>query len=938
MNEIQYLGEHLWVGKIGHLAIILGFIASLFSAFTYYKSVQTRNIETDSSQSWKLLGKIGWLIHGICVITLFSVILYAMSQFMYEYQYVQAHVSDDLPMKYILSAFWEGQEGSFMLWMIWHVILGMVIFFRGGKWEAPVLSVVALIDAVIFTMLLGVYIGFGDSLIKIGANPTLLLRDVLELPLFLNADYTSLIQGNGLNPLLQNYWMTIHPPVLFLGFASTAFPFAFAIAGLWTGQHKKWMKPAMRWALFSGGALGTGILMGGLWAYEALSFGGYWAWDPVENASLVPWMLLIAGIHTHLIASKTGYAIKSTYLFYILTFVFILYSTFLTRSGVLGDTSVHAFTEMGLEWQLVLFVALFLLLGLVLYFYRARSIPSPKDEEKIQSREFWMFIGSLVLMFGGFLIISSTSLPVFNKIVSFFDEDYVGRVIKDPEPHYNKFQLWIAVFVSIIASVAIFLRYGKKQRQISKTLTHIGVVALISVIITYLLSLWLSYGGAWQYVTFTFCGVFAMVANIDYLFTQAKGNIKMAASAVSHFGFGAMMVGIISSGLNESHISVNNFVFGDTMDDETRKKSIVLIKGEPLYSEGHFITWEADTLIDNMRVYDINFKKIDKDRKVLEEFTLHPNIFYANDFSKVSAFNPDTKHRWYEDIFTCILTLPPPMMSQEQLKEMEDTLVYTTYYASTGDTIRGIENDIVIKGVNYQPKHPDYDPNENDFGVAIDLSFVNKETKKDSTIETALGLRGPLVYKYPEKIETFGVRVRPADTLMNMIFPLETDLVYREYSIPQKGKINIDGTAIELVSLNNKPNKSSYTPEEGDIAIEARLRITKDGESYPATPLYVIRGNMPMSIKDYVPETGTHVRFSNIDPVAEKFTFKIAQQDNIPSTIAIEVAEGVMRSDFLLLEAKIFPGIRLFWLGTIMMMLGLLFAWLVRYFTKKSKS
>ena len=128
----------------------------------------------------------------------------------------------------------------------------------------------------------------------------------MDAPIFAKADYATVIKGQGLNPLLQNYWMTIHPPTLFLGFASTAVPFCYAVAGLWTGKHKEWLKPVLPWALFSGAILGTGILMGGAWAYEALSFGGYWAWDPVENMSLVPWLILIAGIHTNLISKNTG--------------------------------------------------------------------------------------------------------------------------------------------------------------------------------------------------------------------------------------------------------------------------------------------------------------------------------------------------------------------------------------------------------------------------------------------------------------------------------------------------------------------------------------------------------------------------------------------------------------------------------------------------------
>ena len=192
------------------------------------------------------------------------------------------------------------------------------------------------------------------------------------------------------------------------------------------------MKPVFPWALFSGAILGTGILMGGAWAYEALSFGGYWAWDPVENMSLVPWIILIAGIHGNLIARSTGYSIKSTYLFYLLTFVFIVYSTFLTRSGILGDTSVHAFTEMGLETQLILFLGFFTLGSLLLYFIKLRQIPAPEKEESSGSKEFWIFIGSLVLIFSAVLITVSTSLPVYNKIRQIFDPNFIGRVITDP--------------------------------------------------------------------------------------------------------------------------------------------------------------------------------------------------------------------------------------------------------------------------------------------------------------------------------------------------------------------------------------------------------------------------------------------------------------------------------------------------------------------------
>ncbi|MFM8485259.1 MAG: cytochrome c biogenesis protein CcsA, partial [Bacteroidota bacterium] len=229
--------------------------------------------------------------------TVFSIIgllFYILVGKMYEYNYAWANVSDDLPVQYVFSAFWKEQQGSFLLWSFWHIILSAIVIVRGGKWEAPVLTVVALTEAVIGSMLLGLYFGH----FRLGASPFDLLRDTMSAPIFQQADYLTKISGQGLNPLLQNYWMTIHPPTLFLGFASTVFPFAYAASGLWYREHKAWLKPALGWSLFSAGILGLGILMGGAWAYEALSFAGYWAWDPVENASLVPWLTMVAGIHT----------------------------------------------------------------------------------------------------------------------------------------------------------------------------------------------------------------------------------------------------------------------------------------------------------------------------------------------------------------------------------------------------------------------------------------------------------------------------------------------------------------------------------------------------------------------------------------------------------------------------------------------------------------
>ena len=378
-DQIQYVGEHLWPGRIGQPAVFLAFCSALLSALAFYFATQKRADEPLAT-SWRRLGRIAFGIHGASVLTIIGCIFFVMINNYYEYQYVQAHVNDDLDFRYIFSAFWEGQEGSFLLWMFWHVILGGLLILSARQWEAPVLAILSSVQVVIGSMLLGIYLGFGEEAYRIGSNPMLLLRDTMNLPLFANAEYVSLLEGTGLNPLLQNWWMTVHPPTLFLGFASTVVPFSFAMAGLWVRDHRGWLRPVLPWALFSGAILGTGILMGGAWAYEALSFGGYWAWDPVENMSLVPWIALVAGIHTTLIARTTDHSIRASYIFYALSFLLIIYSTFLTRSGVLGETSVHAFTEMGLEWQLVSFIFIYLLLSTYLFFSRLKGIPVAAQE------------------------------------------------------------------------------------------------------------------------------------------------------------------------------------------------------------------------------------------------------------------------------------------------------------------------------------------------------------------------------------------------------------------------------------------------------------------------------------------------------------------------------------------------------------------------------
>ena len=357
--EIEYIGEHLWPGMAGNIFLAFSFAGALLATISFYQAAKK-----DAEPGWEQLGKLAFNVHSVSVVGIIATMFFLLTSHYFEYNYVWQHSNTIMPMRYILACFWEGQEGSFLLWTLWIVVLAQIFMRSAKSWLNSNMTVISSVQVFLASMLLGVYVlGF-----KIGSNPFILLRehpDMISLPFTKVADYASKIDGKGLNPLLQNYWMIIHPPTLFLGFASTLIPFSYAISGFWKGRFNEWQKPALPWAYFGVMVLGTGILMGGIWAYEALSFGGFWAWDPVENASLVPWITLVGAAHLMLLTKVKVPPIKLSYVLVTITFIYVLYSTYLTRSGVLGDTSVHAFTSLGISLQLQIFLAFFIIISIV---------------------------------------------------------------------------------------------------------------------------------------------------------------------------------------------------------------------------------------------------------------------------------------------------------------------------------------------------------------------------------------------------------------------------------------------------------------------------------------------------------------------------------------------------------------------------------------------
>ena len=582
---------HYLIGNLGHLSVITAFVSALLSSFAYWKATTLAEIEKKTS--WLENGRFAFYVHVTSVLAVVACLFVIIYSHYFEYHYAYSHSSLHLPAQYMLSCFWEGQEGSFLLWMFWHAVIGIVLIKTQKTWEAPTMVVFTLVQAFLGSMILGVVIPGID--LKLGSSPFILLRDAMDDPIFkIQPDFIPK-DGNGLNALLQNYWMVIHPPTLFLGFALTLPPFAFCIAGLWQKRYVEWVKPALPWSLLGGGILGLGILMGGIWAYETLNFGGYWNWDPVENAVYVPWLILIASIHTMITYKNSGTALKSSIVLVIAVFVLLLYSTFLARSGILGDASVHSFTDLGLSGQLLIYLLFFMLVAIALAIVRWKEIPSSEKEVSTYSREFWIFLGAVTLCLMGFQVLLPTSIPVYNKIISMFGGTSNLAPPADQVGFYSKFQLWFGVAVAFISGTGQFFWWKKidKEKLKAELLTPILITLLIFALIIAVAKVYNI-----PYLILTLAGVYLIVSNLKVLFALVKLNPKLSGGAVAHIGIGMMLIGVMFSAGYSRVVSLNQngmLILKDA-PTEFNRDNLLLFINEPRSMAGYDIEYRGERL------------------------------------------------------------------------------------------------------------------------------------------------------------------------------------------------------------------------------------------------------------------------------------------------------------------------------------------------------
>ncbi len=1021
-------------GYIGEGFAALAFASAIVAMVSFFWADASDGKE---KTAWGKLGIYAMLGHIFSIFGVIGTIFYLIYTHQYQYQYVWEHSSNELPVYYIISCFWEGQEGSFLLWCFWHCVLSFFVMRTQYAYRYTVLAIMASVEIILSSMILGIFIpeslvskfyllmtllpmgyfswrlmknpqlsgtvgvfslasiflggffllmyakgnlGFGEfwswqtaitsidgiaftlyilfwliytlsltvymdavkkqgnffiwdifaallliiigavaiwfeqDIWKVGSTPFLSLKDAFPNNEAYQIDPEFVPQnGSGLNPLLQNYWMVIHPPTLFLGFSSTLIPFAFVLAALIRGNYTSWIRYTLPWTTFSVMILGTGIIMGGYWAYETLNFGGYWNWDPVENGSLVPWLCGVAAIHGMLIYQKSKQYLRLAMILIVSTFLLVLYATFLTRSGILGDGSVHAFTDLGLAGQLLILILVYLVKVIVLFAFRWKDIPHKNEELNLNSAEFFLFLGILVLLFSSTQIILSTSLPVFNEIF--------GTQLAPPvkvQLYYYKWNVWFAIGFGVLSGIAQFFWFKlKKGKSISDALFR---PFLLTTILGAGIIFWIKWrfdqfaydefyrdwveigelaggitriGNYLQYIVFSladelllFSSLFVILANGDILISMLRtstNRLKVMGGTLAHMGFGLMLLGILFSSGYEEVVSKNITPAElEAFPEKERVDNIPLLKNRPRNIEGYQLIYkgkrEALKPIKELEIIEQNevaFKLKFKDARGDVYGMVLPNqLFRRKDSSDISHLAP----------------VVDKSQGKPDQEIVEIDLEYTRDFLN--DNLETIKPQQINKRTLYE------------------VEFISTKDSADSfTVFPEAELNGQEgIIAHPSRKIYLGYDIYTHVSSTPAPDEDEPEYKYYDANLQMGEKFNVGNVELFIARIEDLSNNEELN--EYQVAAAANILAISRGDTFFARPIYVIdKQNKPGMIEDKIDELHLALAFVGVDPEQGVIRIQVQQQVNA-------------QQDYIVIKAIRKPLINLLWLGTFLLTFG----------------
>ena len=416
------------IADFGTITLMAAFAVCVYGTVVPHLGVRSNN--------WNLIrsAQNASILSFLLIAIASAALLQALVLSDFSLRYVWEHSSTDMPLFYKVSSFWGGLEGSLLFWVLVQSFFSMIVAFRYQYSNREIIPyVIATLNAILAFLLL----------LLIGWSNPLDLQGVIPL------------EGRGLNPLLQHPAMAIHPPSLYLGFIGFSVPFAFAMGGLILGKmDNEWVLTTRRWTLTAWYFLSAGLILGGQWAYEELGWGGFWAWDPVENAALMPWLTGTAFLHSVMIQEKRNMLKIWNVVLIILTFGLTIVGTFLTRSGIIN--SVHAFTQSEIGPAFLIFLAFILVIGFALLFKRIQMLESEHKIESVLCREN-AFLAQNVLLVGiAFTVLLGTTFPLLAEAVR-------GTKLSIQAPFFNTIIAPMGYLLLLLMGVGTLIAWRKSS-------------------------------------------------------------------------------------------------------------------------------------------------------------------------------------------------------------------------------------------------------------------------------------------------------------------------------------------------------------------------------------------------------------------------------------------------------------------------------------------
>jgi len=451
------------IADIGNLALMVAFAFGLYAVLSSLLGAwrdDTRIIESGQ----RAVG----VVFAMVSVSMVAILILLLSD-NFHFTYVASESNHDLPWFYKVGALWAGQAGSLLLWT-WCVSAYSVAAVLTQKDKhnrlLPYATAVMMITTVFFLWMNNFSSNPFTELYAVGDTSGL-------------SQSWAPVDGNGLNPLLQNYWMVIHPPILYIGYTGFVVAFAFSVAALITRQlGSTWVRTIRRWTLFPWLFLGMGIVLGAKWAYVELGWGGYWGWDPVENASLMPWLTGTAFLHSVIIQEKRGMLKVWNVTLIALTFLLSILGTFLTRSGIVS--SVHSFARSNIGLPFAIFILTTLVGMTILIITRLPYLKSENKLDSMLSRESGFLFNNVLLLAIMFSVLFGTIFPVLSEL-------FTGKNVTVGPSYFSLIEVPLGLLLLFLIGAGPLLAYRKTSgKSLRKNFTMPVALAVISAPIFYL--------------------------------------------------------------------------------------------------------------------------------------------------------------------------------------------------------------------------------------------------------------------------------------------------------------------------------------------------------------------------------------------------------------------------------------------------------------------